>query len=266
MKLRFSILAALCAALLTAAPSALADNARVYYVALGDSVAGIENGYPQQLTATLRHDTPKLELVNLSCGGESTASMITGYPATPPPIPATQHYGPACQTYPHGSQLDQAVAYLNAHRPFVRLITIDIGAADLPGFDVEKGLVQIRRNLPVILAALRAAAGPNVPIVGMNYYSPYLVAWFDDPAFAHTLVDLTVQFNNGLEAIYQAAGSPVADVETAFSLTDFTIQPDGLPLNVERVCQWTLMCTAGDVHPNEEGSAVIAHAFGAVLP
>jgi hypothetical protein len=118
----------------------------------------------------------------------------------------------------------------------------------------------------VILGALRAAAGPNVPLVGMKYHSPYLVAWFDDPALAHTLVDLTVQFNNGLEAIYTAAGSPVADVETAFSLTDFTIQPDGLPLNVQRVCQWTLMCTVGDVHPNEQGSGVIARAFEAVLP
>jgi hypothetical protein len=103
-------------------------------------VAGIENGYPEQLAATLRQDAPKLELVNLACGGESTVSMIAGYPVTPPPIPATQHYGLACQSYPHGSQLDQAIAFLKAHRSFVNLVTIDIGAGDLPGLDVEKGL------------------------------------------------------------------------------------------------------------------------------
>jgi hypothetical protein len=39
-------------------------------------------------------------------------------------------------------------------------------------------------------------------------------------------VDVGVQFNNGLEAIYTTAGSPVANVETAFSMSDFTIQPD----------------------------------------
>ena len=266
MKLRVTLLTALCAAFLTTAPSALADNARVYYVALGDSVAGIENGYPEQLTAALRHDTPKLELVNLSCGGESTASMISGYPVTPPPIPATQHYGPACQSYPHGSQLDQAVAFLKSHRSLIRLVTIDIGAGDAGELGAEAGLVQIQQNLPVILATLRDAARPDVPIVGMNYYSPFVVAWFDDPALALAIVDATVQFNNALEAIYQSAGSPVADVETAFSMTDVTIQPDGLPLNVQRVCQWTDACTVGGTHPNDEGSAVIAHAFEAALP
>jgi hypothetical protein len=51
------------------------------------------------------------------------------------------------------------------------------------------------------------------------------------------------------------------DVETAFSLTDFTPQPDGLPLNLEHVCQWTCMCPpVGDVHPNETGYGVIAHS------
>jgi hypothetical protein len=118
----------------------------------------------------------------------------------------------------------------------------------------------------VILTALREAAGPDVPIVGMNYYSPDVVAWFDDPTLAHALVDLGVQFNNGHEAIYTAAGSPVADVDADLSMTDFTIQPDGLPLNVQHICQWTLICAAGEPHPNQEGSGVIAHAFQAVPP
>jgi len=100
----------------------------------------------------------------------------------------------------------------------------------------------------------------------MNYYQPFVVAWFDDPALAHDIVDATVQFNDVLEASYTAAGSHVADVETAFSVTDFTIQPDGLPLNLQRVCQWTLMCTVGDPHPNDDGSGVIARVFNAVVP
>jgi len=39
MKLRLSIVATLCAAFLTGVPSALADDARIYYVSLGDSLA-----------------------------------------------------------------------------------------------------------------------------------------------------------------------------------------------------------------------------------
>ena len=36
------------------------------------------------------------------------------------------------------------------------------------------GVAQIQANLPAILAALRDAAGPGVPIVGMSYYDPFL--------------------------------------------------------------------------------------------
>jgi hypothetical protein len=37
------------------------------------------------------------------------------------------------------------------------------------------------------------------------------------------------------------------------------------PRNVQRVWQRTLMGAAGDLHPNHEGSGVIAHAFESVL-
>ena len=184
--------------------------------------------------------------------------MIAGYPLHPPPLPKTREYAYRCQTYPHVSQLDQAVACLRAHRPFVNLVTINLGSNDVIKLGFDAGLVQIQQKLPLILAALRDAVGPDVPIVGMNYYQPFVVAWFDDPALAHDIVDATVQFNDVLEASYTAAGSHVADVETAFSVTDFTIQPDGLPLNLQRVCQWTLMCTVGDPHPNDDGSGAIA--------
>src|SRR5215216_2809289 len=130
MKVARSFLAVLCAAALTVPATALAASGPVYYVALGDSVAAIEDRYPQHLWASLRQETPTLQLVTLACPGETTSSMISGYPATPPPIPGGQHFGLPCQSYPHGSQLDEAVAFLSAHRPFVALVTIDIGAGD----------------------------------------------------------------------------------------------------------------------------------------
>jgi lysophospholipase L1-like esterase len=72
-------------------------------------------------------------------------------------------------SYDHGSQLDEAVAFLKAHRSFVAFVTIDIGANDFPCQDascVQVGAAAIQQNLPSILAALRQAAGADVPIVG----------------------------------------------------------------------------------------------------
>ena len=45
-----------------------------------------------------------------------------------------------------------------------------------------------------------------------------------------------------------------------------TCGPSGLPLNVQRACQWTWICDVGDIHANDAGYAVIAQAFvGRVL-
>jgi hypothetical protein len=136
------------------------------------------------------------------------------------------------------------------------------------------GVVAIAANLPVILRELRDAAGPDVPIAGMNYYNPILPAiWFDpnDPGNLPALlaaVSLLVGLNGFLESIYADAGDPVADVESAFSSTDTTLV-GGVPLNVVRVCQWTWACAppplGPDHHSNAAGYGVIAHAFEEVL-
>jgi hypothetical protein len=108
--------------------------------------------------------------VKLGCGGESTVSMLYGSQARnvaascgPPSFYADR--------YPDGgTQLAEAVAFLRDQRSSVAFVTIDIGANDVLG---PSGLGPALSNLPVILAALRAAAGDRVPIVGMNYYDPF---------------------------------------------------------------------------------------------
>ena len=50
-----------------------------------------------------------------------------------------------------------------------------------------------------------------------------------------------------------------------FSLANSTNEPSGLPLNVERVCEWTWMCSMGDIHASNTGYGEIAEAFLAVL-
>jgi lysophospholipase L1-like esterase len=258
----------------SAAPGSSGDHAKLYYVSVGDSLAaGVQpigdpadlyrtkQGYAEQLLAIARPTSPKLALVKLGCPGETTTTMIAG----------------GICSYPHGSQLDEAVSFLHAHRAMVAFVTIDIGANDFPCQAAEcvpAGVAAIRANLPAILAELRAAAGPDVPIVGMTIYNPFLAAWFlgpDGQAFARaSATQLLGPVNGLLRAIYEGSGDRVADVERAFSSNDFdtqvTIPGAGtIPLNVARICMWTWVCAPApfgpDNHANADGYAVIARAF-----
>src|SRR5438046_1839741 len=273
MKLRF--LVTICALLLVVSPAGAAaaatEAAPVYYVSLGDSLAAgtqppepanlfTNQGYADQLAADLRARMPTLQLVKLGCPGETTASMIT------PDLPLEgRNAHKACQ-YPHGSQLAEAVSFLHAHQRSVALVTIDIGPNDLFR---GGGVPAIAANLPGILAALREAAGPDVPIIGMNFYDPFLApVWFTKPAGLGTEIAQAVGLNGVFDAIYAAAGIPVADVGTAFQTT-VTTPIGGVPLNVLRICAWTWMCAPAplgpDIHANAAGYHVIALAFEAKL-
>lgn len=275
--------------LAAAAPgSALAassdSKAPVYYLSLGDSLAAGgqptlpfgqnfgDEGYADQLFASEHAKIPNLQLVKLGCGGESTASMITAVPTLElpgvGPVPYEGRGDHYFCSFPHGSQLAEAVNFLHAHQGFVSFVTLDIGANDIGQLGDVAGQAQIKANLPVILAALRDAAGPEVPIISMSYYDAFLVVWFSDPAALPAESLGAVAFNTMLESIYAAAGDPVADVESAFSTTDFTLV-GGIPLDVLLICQWTWMCASPplgpDVHPNTAGYGVIAQAFEKAL-
>jgi lysophospholipase L1-like esterase len=268
------VLAALAAACAVGASGAAAGNERAvhYYLSLGDSLAAGyqptlgetnfgDEGYADQLYALEAAADPTLKLVKLGCGGETTSSMIEAYPFN-------GRGGHTFCHYPHGSQLAEAVQFLHAHRGFVSFVTIDIGANDVLGDDGIEAVVQ---NLPVILQALRQAGGADVQIVAMNYYNPFVAeAWeatHSIPVVLGSVAEI-VAFNDLLKAIYGAAGIPVADVETAFSMTDVTLV-GGVPLNVVRVCQWTWMCAGPpfgpDIHANDAGYGVIAQAFHEAL-
>jgi lysophospholipase L1-like esterase len=273
---RALLLAALAvAATLMTAVSAGADTGVRYYLSLGDSYAqgyqpiggpssplgfpGYNQGYADQLLKLARDRYEQLRLVKLGCGGETTTTMIVGTPWCGPNITP-------------GSQLEQAKAFLETHPGEVAFVTINIGGNDL--FPDAGGVAAIQANLPTILEQLREAAGPDVPIIGMSYYHPFLPdVWFatQDMGALQGAVDFIVGFNDFLASFYAAAGDPVADVESAFSTTDVgDADGDGVPNNVERVCALTRECASPphdpDFHPNTAGYAVIARAFAAVLP
>lgn len=255
-----------------------------YYLSLGNSLAtsnqrkpgggsGEAEGYTDQLYQIARSRSPRLEHVPLACPGETAHGMIKGGSCDP------QAYA-----FPNGTQLAQAAQFLKTHRGNVAFVTIDIGGNDLsacvtPGVhqephpDVRSCFDPILQDLRLIVTDLRAAAGPDTRIVGMNYYSPMLASWLsghDGQVLATQQTDsVLVPFNAALKAVFAVAGIPTVDVASAFSTTDYTLVADPqlgqLPVNVLRICQWTRMCDAHDVHPNAEGYRVITRAFAAVL-
>ena len=253
----------------SAAPTSLATAGPTYYLALGDSLAkgyqpldrgklascGFQYGYACDLYTALLNTHPALQAVNLSCPGETTTSMLTGVGS------------PCFSSGP--PQLARALQFLARHRGHVALITIDIGANNVDGCVssgsvsptcLSQGMQAVAMQLPVILSALRGTAGAAVPIVGMNYYDPFLAAYFvsGGTALARESLAVTVAFNSLLGGIYASAGDPVADVQTAFGTLD------GLPTSADFICLWTWMCsppTPANIHANEAGYLVIATAF-----
>jgi len=251
-----------------------------YYLALGDSLAtGFAappgQGYVDHLAAFYARTMPGLQVEDLGCNGETTATFLNGGQCP----------------YAQGSQLAAAEAFLAGHRGQVALITIDIGGDDISGCAsrippfaispdcVSHAVSQVSANLRSIGAALRTAAGPSVPIAGMTYFDPFVVEWLtgaDGQAAAQTSIADLGQLNATLIDAYGSFGAVVADVSGAFSasdLTDLVSSPYGnVPKAVSLACSWLfVLCTANGtvivgVHPNATGYGVIADAFEQVVP
>ena len=264
-------------------PEAAAGRVQ-YYLSLGDSLAAgvqpdasgrnapTDEGYADQLFTAVRDRFPGLRLVKLGCPGESTATM---------------RRGGGIRSYPNGAQLDEAVAFLEANRAAVAFVTIDIGANELtrcaPGGTIDQDCVaaafrSVSENLPAILTALRAAAGPSVPIYGMTFYNPFLGWWLLGTAGqvqARSAAELGASFNRTLAQAYASAGVAVADVAAAFDSDEFDTfvpLPDGrmVPLNGARICAWTWVCVpppvGPNVHANAAGYGAIAREFAGLIP
>src|SRR5262245_5224228 len=199
---------------LTAPAQAGSQRGRpVWHVSLGDSLSvGVQpdlkgvnhpgvNGYSDKLYLALKASNPDLKLQKFGCPvTETTVTMLKG--------------DGTCSYSPFRSQLAAAADFLRRNRGSVALVTIDIGANDiepcgsLEGIDAEcvkKAFFSVSANLPPILAALRLAAGPNVPIIGMNYYNPFLPVWLTGPEgqeIAQDSAEKLAAFNGLLGAIY----------------------------------------------------------------
>src|SRR5262245_40326338 len=195
-----------------------------YYLSMGASLStgsGVPmgQGYVDLIRAHEATRFPNLVAVRLGCFGETTTSLILG-----------SHYSNC--TYTHGSQMQEAEAFLAAHSGQVAFITLEIGANDItPCFSaagVDQACAQsamsgAASNLTQILNRLRSA-NATVPIFGMTYYDPFLAFWVGgNQSAAIQSEQAAVDGNTTIAGVYQAAGAQVADVQTAFETTNFAM-------------------------------------------
>jgi lysophospholipase L1-like esterase len=272
----------LAAALIALAVPTAASAATKSYVALGDSLAvGVQpdaagaNQNTDRGYADLLAKRAGTKLVKLGCGGATTTTFIKGGKRCSPARSV-----PYANTSAKTSQLAYAEKYLRKHRADVRLVTLDIGPNDvagcvkdgqLDGACLGKGLDTIKRNIPTILKRLRAAAGPKTKIAAMTIYDPFLAMWLkgDDQSRGLAQASVGIAKASVNDVIGKAAKREhvkVADVATAFSTyVPFDQMVGDQPAAVAEVCRLTWMCSAGNIHANDAGYAVIADTVAKAL-
>ena len=254
---------------------------RTFYLALGDSLAygyqpnlDVFHGYSHYLDADFETRGTRLT-VNMACPGESTGTFIGG--GCPYAL---------LHKYPYlGSQLQAALSFIGQHPGSVSPVTIDVGANDLPlphaavalstaaptaamlqgaandvfpladalacalppSSTTAQVLATFDANYTLILSRLRTALHGTGDILTMNYYYPYQNQC---PAF----LPLVQLFNSHILADAARFGVPVADVFSAFG---------GASTPNQNLCRLTWLCGffLKDIHPNDTGYTVIAHAF-----
>ena len=258
-----------------------------FYVAVGASASlgyqptGIVNyngrrtntGYANDLLELENIKGVSLTLDQIGCPAETVQSFLNTH--------VTDH----CYKLPK-TQLTQALSYLQANKGEAGLVTIDLGFNNLrvciSGAAVNEACVSaavaaVQVDMPKVVKVLKAAAGPHVRFVGVEYNDPFL-AYFLNGATGPNIATATLfafdRMNAALGQAFASTGIAAANVP-AISQTDnntrVTLSNVGeIPENVNAACELTWMCYAApfgpDDHPNNAGYALIAQAIAAVLP
>jgi lysophospholipase L1-like esterase len=262
-----------------AAPDAGAASTRspTYYVSLGDSYsvgfqpgAGSTPGY----TVYVARKT-HLKLVNFGCGGATTTSILDTV-GCPDALPHTV----GGVTYPTTTQAAAAESFISQHRGHIGLITVSIGGNDITRCAGQSNAAacivavanSIKTNVAQLAGALRAAAGPKVPIIGSTYPDVVLGAYVypTNPAAASTinLAKLSVVafksiINPALTQAYASAKGRLVDVTAATGgYIPLTRTVDSktygtIPVAVASVCAYTWFCLQGNIHATTPGYTVI---------
>ena len=222
-------------------PSAAGAADDPVYVALGDSLAvgfhpgrgPTDRGYVDDVWKRLHDDVPGLLLKGFGCPGETTRAIIDrcGVRLL---VRAGVAAGPGGHL--HGEAPGRDRVRHDRHRrerPDRAMHELPDGGAEPRVRD--RAPPRWQQRIAAIVDALRTAAGPGVPVVGMTYYDPFLGLWDLLPGgheLARKSLRAMLAFDAGLTEAYVAAGAGVADVAATFKIEDFTATDAGVPLNV----------------------------------
>jgi lysophospholipase L1-like esterase len=230
---------------------------RSYYLALGDSIAyGFQPtraeaapsavvGYVGLFAARLRKLSPKLQVVNYGCPGESTVTFTQGR------CPWLADGGRLHNAF-SGSQLAAALSFLRAHRDQVSPITLTLWGNDLAplsarGQSAPRAIASFASRFSAILRQLRAAA-PTAEIIVTG-------AWDPEADRLEQTEPLYRSLGAAIARVAAASGARVADVFAAFNGSG-TVQAQRA-----RLCALTFFCSKGDPHPTDAGYRAMADAF-----
>lgn len=281
--------AALVALMATLAVPSAARAAGDWYVAIGDSYsrgsqpghATGDEGFVYQLRSMARSRGYDLRVANFACGGATTSSLLTR-----PGCDGRKTRVEGDQPYEGETQIAAARRFIAANRGRVGLVTVSIGLNDIgrcvrstaPPGCLDAATEVIRANVAVAAGALREAAGPGVPVVGVGYPNVYLGAWLrPGKGRGHARArEMRAAFmadvNPALRAGYRAGEAAFADVTKASggyrSLhgTRLATSQGPAPMPVARICQISWFCSNADIHLNRAGYRLVARTVLAGLP
>jgi lysophospholipase L1-like esterase len=262
------------------------------YVSLGDSYAtgyqptaqgvgrNTRNGFAYQLPGLARPRGYNFQLVNFGCGGATTTSILEAKGCVPR---ARALGGPV---YTNKTQTAAAEAFLRANRGKVGLITVSIGGNDVtkcvseadPTTCVADAVKVIKTNVTKLAKRLRAAAGPNVRIVGITYPDVILGLWTTGKQSDQDLAKLSLfafrgllnpAFKESYTSVRRGSFVDVTNATGAYTPLEqtTTLAPYGtIPVAVAKVCQLSYFCQFRDIHARTNGYKIIAQLIAKTLP
>ena len=230
-----------------------------YYLALGDSMAYgfqptrkpgaspalFDTGYVDVFAARLRTLSPKIQVVNYGCPGESTVTFVRG--GCPGLADGFKLHHPF-----RGPQLEAVKSFLKAHPGQVSPITLTLWGGDLAPLSAQgkrapKAIAAFGSRFAAILKQLRAAA-PTAEIIVSG-------AW--DPE-ADRLTQTEPLYRSVDAAIERAAAASRVRVANMFAALN---GPGNVKSQKARLCTLTFSCSKDDPHPTNAGYRAMANAF-----
>lgn len=288
----------LAAILLSASIGVAAPASASTYFALGDSITFGETdlryvpsngvrGYVDDFAALLRarRGGEPVNVVNLAIDGETASSFFTGFGRTPPvegrgdlalALQNTNYAGPIPLS--QSETFQQRVGEVTTAGDTIDTVSITLGFNELAALSllppevglasIDSTLAQYRTNYGAVLAQIRAAA-PTADLYVLNYFNPFpgddnAVTNPAEPIFAAggpRLNAIIRELAGQYGGIYVDTATPFVGREAELTFIDEVGADDRTPPPYSPFDQG--LAPIGNVHPTEQGYAVIAQQLAA---